>query len=798
MKIKFSKVLLILALLIEALVAAKEITKLDSSSNNTMNNDDFFYGKAELVEFKFGLDEIGLYLTYSKLGHQEFKYLSPIGRNEDTNTISRNIKYGILGDDAVFRVYNTDDKEIYKLGEESSVRGQSTMTFEFTDAYRNDDEYTVLNFPLTYGIVITNASGEKFYYPPRKTDTTEPVPSTVNDGWIKWDGSVPENAVSIKNSNGKKFIVGRTDYDEGIHCGYVDVDSKQLIISYGGSELIYDDNFEILTGSSYRFEWKKIDMDNKSEYADQIVIGGNENDGVKLGVAKCKYNDNYYFGKVNLDQLQYCNFGINNTEVECLDFEVLIYSDEPVEPEPLPSTVSSRWIKWDGSVPENAISIKNSNGKKFIVGRTSYKEGIHCGYVDVDSKQLTISYGGRELIYDDNFEILTGSSNHFEWKKINMDNRSEYADQIIIGGNESNGVKLGVAKCKYNDNYYFGKVNLNQLHHGNFGINHKEVECLDFEVLIYSDEPVEPEPLPSTVSEGWIKWNGSVPENAVSIKNSNGKTFIVGRTSYNEGIHCGYVDVDSKQLIISYGGKELIYDDNFEILTGFSNRFEWKKININNKSAYADQIVIGGNESNGVKLGVAKCKYNDNYYFGKVNLNLLHHGNFGINHKEIDCTNFEVLIYYDEPEDDEWKRWNGTLPEDAVSLKNSDGKTLAVGRTKYSRGIHCGYIDVDSKQLTISYDGKELIFDENFEILTDAYHRFEWKKINMENKSKYANRIVIGGHESYGVELGVAKCKYKNKYYFGKVNLDYLLFGNFGINHEEIECPDFEVLIYSK
>jgi len=154
MKIKFSNVLLLLALLIEALIAAKEITKLDSSSNNTMNNGDFFYGKAELVEFKFGLDEIGLYLTYSKLGHQEFRYLSPIGRNEDTNTLSRNIKYGILGDDAVFRVYNTDGKEKYKLGEESSVRGQSTMTFESTDAYRNTDEYADLNVPLTYGIVI--------------------------------------------------------------------------------------------------------------------------------------------------------------------------------------------------------------------------------------------------------------------------------------------------------------------------------------------------------------------------------------------------------------------------------------------------------------------------------------------------------------------------------------------------------------------------------------------------------------------------------------------------------------------
>jgi len=184
----------------------------------------------------------------------------------------------------------------------------------------------------------------------------------------------------------------------------------------------------------------------------------------------------------------------NSFEYYSYNYEVLIYSDEPIK--------NMEWIKWDGTIPEYAVSMKNSDGKTLVVGRTKYRSGIHCGYVDLDSKKLIISYGGKELIYDDDFEILTGSSNHFEWKKINMDNISEYANQIVIGGNESNGVKLGVAKCKYNDNYYFGKVNLDHLHHGNFGINSKEVECLDFEVLIYKDgqAKTEAEPVSSVQS----------------------------------------------------------------------------------------------------------------------------------------------------------------------------------------------------------------------------------------------------------------------------------------------------------
>jgi len=35
------------------------------------------------------------------------------------NILSGNIEYAKLGDDGVFRVYNTDGEEIYKIGEDA-------------------------------------------------------------------------------------------------------------------------------------------------------------------------------------------------------------------------------------------------------------------------------------------------------------------------------------------------------------------------------------------------------------------------------------------------------------------------------------------------------------------------------------------------------------------------------------------------------------------------------------------------------------------------------------------------------
>jgi len=57
--------------------------------------------------------------------------------------------------------------------------------------------------------------------------------------------------------NSKTFAVTRGNYNGGNHPGYVDVKSKQFFFSYGRSEIIYSNGYELLTGSSNNLYWKK-------------------------------------------------------------------------------------------------------------------------------------------------------------------------------------------------------------------------------------------------------------------------------------------------------------------------------------------------------------------------------------------------------------------------------------------------------------------------------------------------------------------------------------------------------------
>ncbi|OUM67162.1 hypothetical protein PIROE2DRAFT_5427 [Piromyces sp. E2] len=523
--------------------------------------------------------------------------------------------------------------------------------------------------------------------------------------WENWH-NLPHNAIITDNPNGENYAIGRINYKNDIHCGYIELRIDILHISYDGNEEEFYNDFEVLTCPPNRMYWKRITDVSQLQDHEHFVIGGNENNGDTLGVAAIRMNNNIYYGKINLEKLDYANFGIDGKEITTNAFEVLIYTDEPFEPlkpleiiDPSKTTTTSttttstettnitiistkttttrttatvnwiepdepidhmEWVKFDGSnISSEAVSIKNNpNGKTYVVGRTEYNGGVHCGYVNVEFGELTISYGSKQIIVSKDFDILIGPSKNFYWKKMNKNTQLDGNHQIVIGGNESYGAKLGVARCKYENNNYFGKTNMEYLNHANIGVDNREVECPEFEVLIYSKEPieiieptepiepVEPiEPIEPIDDIEWVKYDGSIPSEAVYIKNNpNGKTYVIGRTTYNGGIHCGYVDVDLEILYISYGRKVIKVLDNYEILTGNADRFVWK--NIDSYFISDDyEIVNGGRESNGDILAVAKCKYNNNYYIGKLNLNEFDHANFAYGNNEYDTKYFEILLY---------------------------------------------------------------------------------------------------------------------------------------------------------
>ncbi|OUM58123.1 hypothetical protein PIROE2DRAFT_16684 [Piromyces sp. E2] len=488
--------------------------------------------------------------------------------------------------------------------------------------------------------IVYDRNGNMSWYNPVDDQKIEKI-ITSNEPyvWTKWNGLFPSNAISTINSDGKTLVVGRITYNNGVHCGYVDIKSKKITIYNGDDAIEFFDGFEILTIPSNHFYWKKIsNLTQLNDKEDVIVVSGSKSNGNVLGVAKCEYENKEYFGEIDLNILKNANYGIGKKGITSIEYEVLIYSKKPIVP--------YQWKTWHGKFPSDAVYIKNNpNGKSFVVGRTTYKNGIYCGYVDIDTKKLTISLDNKELAFDKDYEILIGPNNHFAWKKINQYTKLSDNYKIIIGGNENNGNSLGVAKCKYDNNYYFGNTNLEYLDYANIGINNKVKHITDFEVLTYSEEPVIP--------YQWKKWNGKIPYNAIITNNPNDKSYAIGRTTYANGIHCGYIDLTSiqKKLVITYNGNKIEVLDNIEILTCPSNRMYWK--NVTDVSQLEDQehFVIGGNESNGVELGVTAITINNNLYYGEINLEELNYATVAIAYeqKAISTTDYKVLIYTEEP-----------------------------------------------------------------------------------------------------------------------------------------------------
>ncbi|ORX83851.1 RNI-like protein [Anaeromyces robustus] len=151
--------------------------------------------------------------------------------------------------------------------------------------------------------------------------------------WIQWKKGdpIPSNAVY---SEDKKYVVGHTEINGGIHSGYVDVESGILYLSYAGPKQ-YVSNIEILTIPAGHYYWKEINqeplyIDGEKE---EIVLGGKEAlgsyfYGEDLAVIRIKNENVEYFGKMNLE-----NYGAVGFYDEYIvgKYEVLIYTKESMD-----------------------------------------------------------------------------------------------------------------------------------------------------------------------------------------------------------------------------------------------------------------------------------------------------------------------------------------------------------------------------------------------------------------------------------------------------------------------------------
>jgi len=141
----------------------------------------------------------------------------------------------------------------------------------------------------------------------------------------------------------------------------------------------------------------------------------------------------------------------------------------------------------------------------------------------------------------------------------------------------------------------------------------------------------------------WVDYNGgAMPQNCISISNSLGKTFVVGRAAYDGGIHPGYVDPakgNKGRIYFGYGGKELV-SEQFQILTVEPNRYKW--VPCNNPKSINGTPIEGGKEKDNAVLYVTKCMQGNVPYFGKTG-SWASCAYYSYDKKEIKVNQFEVL-----------------------------------------------------------------------------------------------------------------------------------------------------------
>lgn len=147
---------------------------------------------------------------------------------------------------------------------------------------------------------------------------------------------------------------------------------------------------------------------------------------------------------------------------------------------------------------------------------------------------------------------------------------------------------------------------------------------------------------PENVPYKWVEFKGEFQNDVVSFKNTLGKTFVIARGMYKDGMHCGYADARNKNMYTCYDGEEVVLKK-YEYLTCPMNRLQWVKCS-NPANIDAAKAVIGGYDSNGQQFFVTKCRRDTVEYFGKTSKKE-YCAYYGLDGKEFRINDFEVLMF---------------------------------------------------------------------------------------------------------------------------------------------------------
>jgi len=325
--------------------------------------------------------------------------------------------------------------------------------------------------------------------------------------WVPFEGSIPKNAISLKQSNGHMIAVCRGNIENSIHVGYVNETLNVCSIGYGGKEYQLE-NFKILIGDMDQLKWIEWKPDQVlTGY--KLIEGGYESKGT-LYICKVTNDSDKmeYFGKTS-NYINGANYSYNGDERNSENYVVL------VEKESKSNDDSYYWVPFDGNIPENAITLNNGDDNTVAICRSKYGSSeVYPGYVEKATKLCSFSVNHVVKFVDD-FEILiSNNKNKLQWIEWNS-SKPITGYSFVVGGNEKD-KPIYPSKVKHSTGMnYFGKVSDQE--YAYYAYNDNEYKSDTFSILVEIDYPQNN--LISSVPYAWIKYkDDSVPENAITLK----------------------------------------------------------------------------------------------------------------------------------------------------------------------------------------------------------------------------------------------------------------------------------------
>ncbi|ORY46865.1 hypothetical protein BCR33DRAFT_736379 [Rhizoclosmatium globosum] len=307
-------------------------------------------------------------------------------------------------------------------------------------------------------------------------------------------------------------------------------------------------------------------------------------------------------------------------------------------------------------VPPSAIPIgRDSDGAPLFATRTKYMNGVHVGK-GRNGGGCHIPYGGKEILLgdDEEYDVLCGNPSSIEWvpanNKVPVPLMS--TGRLIEGGFEKDGpIFIGICETYFHGTQP-GKCgpHLAGLHYSYGG---KEINVAQYKVALHAAPSTENDEAEELVTNsGTVYWRAAsvklgVPAGAIRMgRDSDGSPLYAGRVKVNKGgVQVGKVRLDSG-CFIGYGGKEVRYKTDFEVLCGDSRIISLVELEGSISLGKLAELkpIEAGNEETGMPLYIGIHEAFGSIQIGKCSPSLKG-CHFSYNGKEHIGTKYRLIVY---------------------------------------------------------------------------------------------------------------------------------------------------------